>query len=151
MEWTNREEFCISCHEMQINYDEYQESAHDVNRVGVKATCPDCHVPKAWGPKVLAKIRASKDLYHHLLGTLDSPEKYQNERLHMAERVWQFMKETDSQTCRNCHDVDSMDFEQQQGRARRKHKKLTENGKTCIDCHKGIAHELPDGFEADQV
>ena len=24
------------------------------------------------------------------------------------------------------------------------HKFAEENGKTCIDCHKGIAHKLPD-------
>jgi nitrate/TMAO reductase-like tetraheme cytochrome c subunit len=22
-------------------------------------------------------------------------------------------------------------------------------GKTCIDCHKGIAHKLPEGYEED--
>lgn len=152
MDWTNREEFCISCHEMQATpYSEYQDSAHDLNRAGVKTTCSDCHVPKEWGSKVLAKIWASKDLVHHFLGTIDSPEKYENRRLHMAKSVWQFMKKTDSKTCRNCHAVAAMDLDQQEGRARRKHSMLVVNEKTCIDCHKGIAHELPDGFEEDGV
>ncbi|HRE18510.1 MAG TPA: NapC/NirT family cytochrome c, partial [Rhodocyclaceae bacterium] len=45
MEWTNREEFCISCHEMKDNvYQEYRNTIHYSNRSGVRATCPDCHV-----------------------------------------------------------------------------------------------------------
>jgi hypothetical protein len=50
MEWTNREAFCISCHEMKDNvYAEYRNTIHYQNRTGVRATCPDCHVPKEWG------------------------------------------------------------------------------------------------------
>jgi cytochrome c-type protein NapC len=29
----------------------------------------------------------------------------------------------------------------------RKHMKAKEEGKTCIDCHKGIAHQLPKEYE----
>jgi len=28
--------------------------------------------------------------------------------------------------------------------ARKKHARAREEGKTCIDCHKGVAHELPE-------
>ncbi|MEW8396173.1 MAG: NapC/NirT family cytochrome c [Candidatus Thiodiazotropha sp.] len=49
MEMTNTETFCISCHEMeQTVYQELQETIHFTNRTGVRATCPDCHVPKEW-------------------------------------------------------------------------------------------------------
>ncbi|MEW8209599.1 MAG: NapC/NirT family cytochrome c, partial [Candidatus Thiodiazotropha taylori] len=49
MEMTNTEEFCISCHEMENTvYQELQETVHFTNRTGVRATCPDCHVPKEW-------------------------------------------------------------------------------------------------------
>ncbi|MFO1253016.1 MAG: NapC/NirT family cytochrome c, partial [Inhella sp.] len=54
MEWTNREAFCISCHEMEQNvFVEYRNTIHYQNRTGVRATCPDCHVPKEWGPKMI--------------------------------------------------------------------------------------------------
>jgi cytochrome c-type protein NapC len=38
-----------------------------------------------------------------------------------------------------------MDLEKQDKSARRKHtpEYMKENDKTCIDCHKGIAHHLP--------
>ncbi len=62
------------------------------------------------------------------------------------------MKETDSRECRNCHSNAAMDFEHQKNAddAKRMKKGLDE-GQTCIDCHKGIAHKLPDmstGYKA---
>lgn len=71
MEWTNREAFCISCHEMQENvYVEYRNTVHYSNRSGVRATCPDCHVPKEWGPKMMRKIQASNEVLHKILAPL---------------------------------------------------------------------------------
>ena len=47
LEITNTETFCISCHEMERNvYREFQKTVHNVNASGVRATCPDCHVPR---------------------------------------------------------------------------------------------------------
>lgn len=151
MNWTNTEQFCVSCHEMQINLNEYTDTVHDKNRTGVATTCPDCHVPKDFISKLMAKVRASKDIYHHLMGTIDTKEKYEKHRLGMAKKVWKMMRDTDSKTCRSCHTVNDMAFEEQQGRAARKHKNMSLKGKTCIDCHKGIAHELPEGYEEDDA
>ena len=143
-EVTNTEKFCISCHEMRDNvYQEYRNTIHAANRSGVRATCPDCHVPKPFGPKMVAKIRASKDVYHNLLGTIDTTEKFNARRLHMAEAVWTRMKETNSRECRNCHDDQSFDYIKQSRRAATLHQEGLNDGKTCIDCHKGIAHRLP--------
>ena len=41
LESTNKEAFCISCHEMEENvFREYQNTIHYTNRTGVRATCP---------------------------------------------------------------------------------------------------------------
>jgi cytochrome c-type protein NapC len=150
MEATNNETFCISCHEMRDNvYQEYKETIHYSNRTGVRATCPDCHVPKEWHYKVVRKIQATNELLHKALGSIDTPEKFEAKRLKLARHVWKVMKETDSRECRNCHDYDSMDFTEQGRRAVRRHSKGLEEGETCIDCHKGIAHSLPDMSEVD--
>jgi len=150
MEATNTEEFCISCHEMRDNvYEEYIQTPHYSNRTGVRATCPDCHVPKEWVHKVVRKIKASNELYHKVLGTIDTREKYEAKRLELARNVWQVMKETDSRECRNCHDYDSMDFVKQGRRGHKEHEQGFSEGLTCIDCHKGIAHQLPDMSEED--
>ena len=150
MEATNNEAFCIGCHEMSDNvYQEYKETIHYANRTGVRATCPDCHVPKEWHHKVVRKIQASNELLHKALGTIDTREKFEAKRLTLATHVWESMKRTDSRECRNCHNFESMDFTKQGRRAVHQHATGPESGKTCIDCHKGIAHQLPDMHEVD--
>ncbi|MCU7905384.1 MAG: NapC/NirT family cytochrome c [Candidatus Thiodiazotropha sp. (ex Epidulcina cf. delphinae)] len=142
MEATNTVEFCISCHEMEENvYQEFEGTVHDGNRSGVGAGCPDCHVPRPWVHKIVRKIRASNEIWHKIMGTVDTPEKFEQHRLTMARRVWQAMKETDSRECRNCHDWSTMNPERQKPRARNQHVFAMEHGNTCIDCHKGIAHK----------
>jgi nitrate/TMAO reductase-like tetraheme cytochrome c subunit len=141
MEATNTLDFCISCHEMEDNvYREYQKTIHYTNRSGVRATCSDCHVPDPWVHKVVRKIQASKEVLHKVLGTIDTPEKFDQKRLKLARNVWKAMKTTDSRECRNCHNFNSMKPEDQKKRARKQHIQGMEAGNTCIDCHKGIAH-----------
>lgn len=141
MEMTNTMEFCISCHEMEENvYQEYKKTIHYTNRSGVRAACSDCHVPDPWVHKVVRKIQASNEVLHKILGTIDTPEKFDAKRLFLAKNVWRAMKETDSRECRNCHNFDSMKPEDQKKRSRNQHATAMEEGNTCIDCHKGIAH-----------
>ena len=150
MEMTNNEQFCIGCHEMRDNvYEEYKDTIHYSNRTGVRATCPDCHVPKPWIHKMIRKIQASNEVYHKILGSIDTREKFEAKRLELATHVWDAMKRTDSRECRNCHDYESMDFTEQGRRAVAQHSTGLEEGKTCIDCHKGIAHQLPDMRSVD--
>ena len=144
MEATNTMTFCISCHEMRNTvYEEYKETVHYKNPSGVQATCSDCHVPRPWIYKVIRKIEATRELYHKAMGTIDTPEKFEAHRLQLAERVWKSMRETDSRECRNCHDFKSMDLSEQDRYARKRHERALAKGETCIDCHDGIAHELP--------
>ena len=151
MEMTNTEQFCISCHEMEDNvYMEYQDTVHYSNKTGVRATCPDCHVPKEWGHKIVRKIRASNELLHKVLGSINTREKFEAKRLQLAQNEWRRMKKTNSRECRNCHDYDSMDYTAQGRRAYKRHIKAIDEGQTCIDCHKGIAHELPDMHDVDE-
>jgi cytochrome c-type protein NapC len=144
VEMTNTETFCISCHEMRVNvYEEYKDTIHYNNRSGVRATCPDCHVPKEWHYKMIRKVQATNELLHKALGSINTPEKFEAKRLELAQHVWKTMKETDSRECRNCHDFDSMDYMAQGRRAVNRHIEGFDEGETCIDCHKGIAHSLP--------
>ncbi|MCC7017135.1 MAG: NapC/NirT family cytochrome c [Rhodospirillales bacterium] len=148
LELTNTETFCVSCHEMERNvYREFQKTVHNVNASGVRATCPDCHVPREWIHKVIRKVRATNELYHHVLGSIDTREKFEAKRLQLAKNVWQAMKETDSRECRNCHGFAAMDVTLQEKRARDPHLEAATAGKTCIDCHKGVAHQLPAGAD----
>jgi cytochrome c-type protein NapC len=144
LEATNSTEFCISCHSMQETvYKEYKTSLHYANPSGVRVGCPDCHVPKPLGPKLVAKIRASKDVWHEMLGTIDTPEKFEAHRWRMASAVWAMLEDTDSATCRSCHSWQAMNLEEQDRIGRRRHRSAMDEGKTCIECHKGLVHKLP--------
>lgn len=131
-------------------YQEYQQTVHYSNRTGVRATCPDCHVPREWGHKVIRKIRATNELYHWMLGSIDTREKFQAKRHEMATHVWDAMRETDSRECRNCHSNDNMSFDKQTHMAKKTHQLGADWGYTCIECHQGITHELPSEFNKEK-
>jgi cytochrome c-type protein NapC len=158
LEATNTETFCISCHEMQDNvFQELQQTIHFTNRTGVRATCPDCHVPHEWTHKIARKMQASKEVWGHLFGTINTQKKFQEHRLELAKHEWARLKANDSLECRNCHTTLAMDLVAQNERAQRVHQEFLFNGeRTCIDCHKGIAHRLPDmsgvepGWQVDE-
>jgi nitrate/TMAO reductase-like tetraheme cytochrome c subunit len=146
VEMTNSLEFCTSCHDMRENLEEYKKTIHYSNPAGVRAVCSDCHVPKKnWFSEMHRKIVAGGDVWAELMGTIDTPEKFEAKRMEMAKDEWARMKESDSIGCRNCHSFEAMDIEGQAKGARTQHTQasMKESGKTCIDCHKGIAHRLP--------
>lgn len=144
MELSNTQAFCVSCHEMRDNvYKELQQTIHWSNRTGVRAICSDCHVPKEWFYKIRRKIQATNELFHHILGTVNTPEKFDKHRPELAARVWASMKASDSRECRNCHTKQSMDPHKQSAAAQVMFQPGAV-GLTCIDCHRGIAHKLPE-------
>jgi len=140
---TNTTEFCTSCHSMQWNTEEWMESTHYTNVSGVRADCADCHVPRNLGPKLFAKLMAARDVWGEISGRIDSKEKFEAHRWDLASRVWDRMKANDSRECRTCHTYDAMDLEEQDRSARKKHHSAPMRGKSCIDCHKGVAHKMP--------
>jgi cytochrome c-type protein NapC len=146
MEATNTEAFCTSCHEMRDNvFVELRRTIHYSNRSGVRAGCPDCHVPHDWTHKIARKMQASKEVWGKIFGTIDTREKFLEHRLTLARHEWARMKANDSLECRNCHGADFMDVTRQSPRAASAHERFLFTGeRTCIDCHKGIAHRLPD-------
>ena len=150
VEATNTETFCIGCHEMKNNvYAEYKETIHYTNRTGVRAVCADCHVPKEWGPKMIRKVQATRELYGKVTGSIDTREKFEAKRLQLAEREWARMMANDSLECRNCHTLASMDVEKQKPRAKKSHELAARDKETCIVCHKGIAHHKPAGMKEE--
>ena len=142
---TSTEAFCLSCHEMKDNpYVMLQNTSHFENRTGVRPTCSDCHLPREFVPKMIRKVQASREVWGHMLGTLETPEKYAAHVPVMKEREIARMRANDSQECRNCHDVKQMVASLQSVKAQKYHQAEHNNNKTCIDCHAGIAHTPPD-------
>jgi cytochrome c-type protein NapC len=144
---TSTEQFCSNaCHELRDNAaTEFKDTIHDKNRTGVRAHCADCHIPREFVPMMIRKMEASREIWGHLTGYIDTKEKYEKARHAMAVREWTRMKKNDSQECRNCHTPAAMDPEKQSETARARHAKAKAENTTCIDCHFGIAHTEPDG------
>jgi cytochrome c-type protein NapC len=128
-------------------YQDYTGTSHFANRAGVRASCPDCHVPREWVHKVVRKISATNELFHWLRGSIETPEKFEARREVLAERVWSSMVATDSRECRNCHDIAAMSRERQGMTAGATHDLGERWQMTCIDCHKGVVHSLPASFD----
>jgi nitrate/TMAO reductase-like tetraheme cytochrome c subunit len=140
--------FCLSCHELQENIgDEYMTTVHAENGRGFFVDCHECHIPQAFVPMLIRKAESVRELYHHFIThKIDTPARFESHRMEMASRVWAEMIENDSQDCRRCHHVDLWNPAEQSEKARNLHGVALENGKTCISCHKGIAHKLPEGI-----
>src|SRR5262245_62231933 len=143
---TGTAQFCANaCHDQRHAAVEFKDTIHDKNRTGVRAECADCHIPKELVPMLIRKVQASREIWGHFTGKIDTDEKYEKHRHEMAVREWTRMKKNDSRECRNCHTVAAMDPEKQSETARARHAKAKAEGTTCIDCHFGIAHTEPDG------
>jgi len=141
MSMTNTDEFCSGCHlQPGATTETYHLSSHYRNKTGVRPMCADCHVPVEFGNKMWRKIIASRELLSHLMGNIDSTEKYLLNVSHMRNKEIARMKANDSQECRNCHKVSQWLTELQTAKAQEFHASMMKNSKTCIDCHQGLTH-----------
>ncbi|OOH91359.1 nitrate reductase [Pasteurellaceae bacterium 15-036681] len=146
MKATSTTEFCVSCHSMSHPQAEWEGSVHFSNRKGIRAECSDCHIPQDNAYHyVKTKVLAVKDLWNtFVVDKLPDQEAYEAHRLEMAQSVWADMKTNDSATCRSCHSFEAMALSEQKESAQKMHQLAMETNQTCIDCHKGIAHFMPD-------
>ena len=147
MELTNTEAFCTGCHEMRDNvYQELQRTIHYTNRSGVRAKCPDCHVPAQLDAQDRAQdagVEGSlgQDLRHdrHAREVRREAPRARAARVgaHEGERLAR-VPQLPRLRLHGLHAPEP---------ARRVHAldaTSCTGERTCIDCHKGIAHRLPD-------
>ena len=152
MHFTSTDAFCgESCHEMSIPTAALQRTRHHRNVHGVSVGCSDCHIPEAFVPKMLRKIEASREVWGHFTGLIDTPEKYAAHRPAMQAREIARIKANGSQECRNCHSIERMELAGQDRAVQRYHRGMDQRGKTCIDCHAGLAHPTQPASAADTV
>jgi cytochrome c-type protein NapC len=121
-------EKCETCHSQQAS--EFKASVHYINRSGVQAGCNNCHA----GKKHKDGINSSK--------VVKKP------RIEMAASEWKRLKKNNSKECKTCHSPMAMDLAKQEPRSVARHEKSFDAGNTsCVNCHQGISHYLPDGWE----
>jgi nitrate/TMAO reductase-like tetraheme cytochrome c subunit len=144
MDATTSDSFCLSCHEMAVNIGgEFERSLWLPGLEERHASCSECHLPQEFLPRLRRKMRAGREFYHHLIGTISTPERFMERRMVMAEVVWQDLQRNGSSECTGCHHGDQVDSGDSPA-ALAYHERAADTGTGCVDCHKGIAHELPD-------
>ena len=143
MDATSTEEFCVSCHSMETPLEELKQTVHWSNSSGVRATCPDCHLPHDKTAKYARKMQASREVLAELSGKYNEEGSFEEHRAEMAEREWARFAANGSKECKNCHSYDRMNFEKMSKAAQKAMKPAAERNQSCVDCHKGIAHHLP--------
>ena len=142
---TGTNDFCGgACHSMQWVANEYKASIHYQNRTGVRAECHDCHIPHRYPAILFYKAKAGiKDAIGEMRGVIATQEKFEKERLRMAQHVWDEYKENKAENCRSCHVFTAETLKKQKEMVQPMHQAVLEGAAVCTDCHKGVAHTAP--------
>jgi len=148
---TSSDAFCMTCHRDHSLKAEVLASAHGGGSAGITVQCQDCHLPHGPFDYLLKKIIVSKDIYGFLTidGFMDQKWLDDN-RQEQADKALAHFRSNDSANCRHCH---TRIYENQPDTMKRmakmmhknNFKKGPDNRKTCVDCHKGVAHFYPKG------
>lgn len=138
--YTSTEEFCTSCHSMELAAEPYRQSTHYNPQSGVQASCGDCHVSEGVLSATLDHFMGSKDLYKQLFGP-DYDDPVVN-ALHLPEAAFEarkWFKKRDSATCKRCHVKDAINGDRPD--TLQIHREDAKD-KTCIECHYNLVHRI---------
>ena len=135
---TSTEEFCTTCHSMELAAEPYRQSVHYNPASGVRASCGDCHVSENVLAATWDHVMGAKDLFHQIFGP-DYDDPVINS-LHLPEAAFaarRWFKENNSATCKRCHvqgaikgtRPDTLLIHQEDA-----------EGKTCVECHYNLVH-----------
>ena len=116
----------------------------------MRAEGADCHLPdpeEKWLHSVMMQLVVSLDIIAEIRGVANTDEKYEAHRAEWARKVWTEYRENESEYCLHCHQFDHMTIADQPRLAQRRHTRALDTGQSCIDCHQGIAHKLPENWE----
>lgn len=141
--FTSSEEFCTTCHSMELVAEPYRKSAHYMPASGVRASCGDCHVSEGVLAATWDHFIGGKDLFNQIFGP-DYDDPVIN-ALHLPDAAFaarRWFKERASATCKRCHvkaaiyGVRPATLQIHQEEAK---------GKSCIECHYNLVHRpVPD-------
>jgi len=141
--FTSTEEFCTTCHSMELVAEPYRQSVHYAPASGVRASCGDCHVSEGVLAATWDHFIGGKDLFNQIFGP-DYDDPVIN-ALHMPDAAFaarRWFKAKDSATCKRCHvqeaingtRPDTLLIHQEDAK-----------GKSCIECHYNLVHRrVPD-------
>lgn len=149
--WTTtsaaQDEQCLACHEENIAAD-WQNSLHMLDNL----TCVTCHdIHSAQDKVLMAKQQAQvctvchkvqkKGIHGMAKRAARNPPCTECHNPHDHESAQAKMLQNHSAGCSNCHDLVQLEDQALvSDKAKSYHKGIARPGRTCIDCHEGIAH-----------
>lgn len=136
--YTSTQEFCTTCHSMELVAEPYRQSTHYNPPSGIRADCGDCHVSEGVFAATWDHFMGSEDLFAQLFGP-DYDDPVIN-ALHLPEAAFkarEWFRKRDSATCKRCHTLEAI-VGVRAGTAAI-HREETA-GKSCIDCHYNLVH-----------
>ncbi len=132
---------CGECH--AYPYNEYRDSAHYDNDLGVRPGCVGCHDPHSiwqvmsWKFFYVNQGSLGESPFHAISNTIRDVPAWEDLRVELAEKVRDTMVEEKSVKCHVCHKTESEWFNDV-----KQHKVMLEKGeKSCIHCHYNLVHE----------
>lgn len=147
IDYTSSLHFCAyTCHEMESTvYAEYMHSKHFKNAHGVVVVCADCHVPHHdWSATLATKFMASFEIWNHVVDREYDLKNFNPRRLILAKRVWAHFAADNARECKACHKFANMVLTEQNPAARAMHTEAMKRDANCLECHKGITHNIPE-------
>jgi nitrate/TMAO reductase-like tetraheme cytochrome c subunit len=140
--FTSSEEFCTSCHSMELVAIPYRESSHYNSTSGVRASCGDCHVSEGVIAATWDHFIGSKDLFNQIKGSIFGPD-YDDPVIQalllpdaaFSAREWLIKR--DSATCKRCHNKEAILGSRLDTEAI--HKEDAKD-KSCVECHINLVH-----------
>lgn len=140
---TSTEEFCTTCHSMELVAEPYRKSSHYNPQSGVRASCGDCHVSEGILAATWDHTLGSKDLFKQLFGAnYDDPVV---NALHLPDAAFyarDWFRKRNSATCKKCHTLEAINGDRPA--IQLIHQEET-GGKSCVDCHINLVHRaVPD-------
>jgi nitrate/TMAO reductase-like tetraheme cytochrome c subunit len=148
--WSSSDAYCGgACHSMTWANAAYQKSPHFTNRVGVRASCGDCHIPYDAGHTTAvdyAKLllfktdRGFRDTWHEVTGSIATKEEWENRRPALRATFESYLTRHNYITCRGCHSLQAFAGPRSQMKLVIHRGLSTQNNYNCLDCHSNIGH-----------
>ena len=138
---------CLACHSDNVA-EHWDDALHMANKLTC-VTCHDMHTDndKALNPHTQADVctichKVQKDGIHAIRDlTSDNPVCTTCHNPHGDQRPVGMMLANRSEGCRTCHNLVEMQLRNSGSeKARSYHKVMAQKDRTCLDCHRGVAH-----------
>jgi cytochrome c-type protein NapC len=147
---SSSDKFCGStCHSMTWANAAYQQSPHYINRVGVRASCGECHIPYDSGHATAAQYvklllfkadRGAKDFWYEANRSIATKEEWEKRRPALSNTFQSYLTRHNYITCRGCHSLGAFGGARSHMKVVIHHGLASASSFDCLQCHSNIGH-----------